>query len=110
VRVEDDRARSARHVPLAEDGGRNLRARAFQEAWPESARAHHLDDERGVAAYVLAIRGDVRNREQADELREDAVLVGTPVAADRADRLRPRGHGSNSRGQDDKLERQRRAG
>jgi hypothetical protein len=85
VRVEDDGERGAGRREFAIDDGRRGRTPGFEQARIEAAALHHPDDMRRVAADVLAVGGDVRYREQFDELAQDAVLVGAPVVPHRID-------------------------
>ena len=78
MRVDRHGAGRARRFDFAEDGGRAV---AFEQPRRDAAPLHHLDQPCSVAADVGRIRGDVRQRQQLDELVNDLGFVRLPVGA-----------------------------
>ena len=72
MRVEEERAAGPGHTKLR----KNKRiAAGFEDLRREAAPGEHGPQKVGVAFDVLAVGGDVGNRQQLDELADDGLLV-----------------------------------
>ena len=83
VAVEEQGRRRARHTKIAVD---QRVARRLEDLGRETARREHAAEVFGIATDVGAIGGDVRDREQIDQLADDRLLMTVNPLPDNARR------------------------
>src|SRR5204862_6102854 len=78
--VKDDGSRGAGRLPFSIDRGGNVRRLRFQQSRLKSTPLHHFKDMRCVTTNVFAVRSNIGNRQQSDNLAQDLLFVFAPIS------------------------------